>query len=72
MKELGHHPSRTVEMCYFRHEPDSTLKPEYLQEVRIKSLQDVGDWLVKTLRSKFDQTELADNLDCFIHSPEDV
>ena len=72
MKELGHHHSRTVEMCYFRQEPDSTLKPEYLREVGIKSPQDVGDWLVKTFRNKFDQTELAKKLDHFIHSPEDM
>ena len=56
-EELKHHPSRTVEMCCFAQEPDSTLEPEYLKEVGIKNQQDVGDWLVKTFRNKFDQTK---------------
>ena len=41
------------------------LKREHLKEVGIGFPQDVGEWIVKTLRQKLDQSDLANKLQDF-------
>ena len=69
-KELGHHPSRTMEFYCLYKPPDSSLTHEMLKEAGIGSPQDVGDWLVETFKSKLNQQELATKLYDFIHTKE--
>lgn len=38
-----------------------------LREVGIGTSLDVGEWLVEVFRKRFDQEELADSLETFIH-----
>ena len=40
---------------------------EKLREVGIGTSLDVGEWLVEVFRKRFDQEELADSLEAFIH-----
>lgn len=70
-EKMGPHPSRTMEFYCFSEEADSTLPPEGLKEVGIKVPLDVGEWLVKTFRSKLDQSDLATQLEKFFYPHED-
>ena len=46
------------------------LKHEHLKEVGIGFPQDVGEWIVKTLRQKLDQNDLADRFQDFLHKEQ--
>lgn len=50
------------EVSYFSFKPTSDVNTEDLRKVGIKSPADVGEWLVKTLKTRFKQDELADKL----------
>ena len=63
--------SYTVKFCSFKQIWSSNLDSEEgrekLREVGIGTVADVGEWLVGVFRDRFDQEDLADRLESFIH-----
>ena len=66
--------SYTVKFCSFDQIWSSNLDSEEgrekLREVGIKTVADVGEWLVGVFRDRFDQEDLADRLESFIQEKE--
>ena len=71
-KKLGSTPSRMVKFFSFSQDRDSVLNTEdgrkKLRDVGIGTPSEVGDWLVGVFREDFQQENLADQLDSFIHT----
>ena len=62
--KLDDHPIAEVAFYSFKHPSDMTSAD--LSKYGIRSLTDVGYWLVETLQNTFQQEELAENLRKFI------
>ena len=58
---IGEHHSWDVEFFSFTQVP--TVQRKDLEEVGIKSHVDVGKWIVKTMRDRLDQNDLAEQLE---------
>ena len=61
-KHLKLDAPNSPEVSYFSFKPTSDVNAEDLQKVGIKSPAYVGEWLVETLKTRFEQDELADKL----------
>ena len=62
---------RTVKFFSFSLDNDSNLKTaenqQRLKEAGVHGVQDVGDWIVETLRTHFNMDDVADQLYHFVH-----
>jgi len=62
---------RTIKFFSFSLDNDSNLKTaenqQSLREAGVHGVQDVGDWIVETLRTHFSMDDVADQLYHFVH-----
>ena len=74
VKKLQPPSSHTVQFFSFNQDWGSILNSEEgrekLREAGIGTVADVGEWLVGVFRDRFDQEDLADRLESFIHKKE--
>ena len=74
VKKLQPPSSHKVQFFSFNQDWGSILNSEEgrekLREVGIGTVADVGEWLVGVFRDRFDQEDLADRLESFIHKKE--
>ena len=66
--KLDAHHGCEVDFYSFKQAPEAQTSTEELKKFGIKSPADVGDWLVKVLRTKFKNDDLADKLKGFIQT----